>query len=586
MSNYTLSTDFTAKDSLISGNPAKLVKGSEISNEFNAVATAVATKIDRTTSSGSAVIPKGTQAQRDVSAEAGYLRFNTSSGAFEGFDGTKWGPVGSNNGPVVDTLTYTATAAQTVFTLSMAYTPGQNQVEVFVNGLLMSLTTDYVETDYQTITFNSGLSVGDEVLFRVWRVDTLVDGDAANMSYLPAGVDAVTTTVQAKLRRAFVDVDDFGGDPTGVSDSYAAILAALATGKKVVLSSNGVYKSSGTIPLAGGKYLFGDGYGAGISYTGSGVGILMTNGGNVINGVHLTTTASATKALHLLGASNNQIRNFIVSGNPANGVYLESTDTAAQTDWNLFEELIVNNAVLPVALVASGTGAVNSNVFRGATNWRTSATSGGVVLYLNGGGYGIVGNNFYDIDLSGYTNNNSVVMDGPGTSQTNFIGIQVDTGSLTGCVIGSGVTSTKWIGGSNQATTPFVQNNTAAQQSNDILLTSSKSFIGSIDIAAYTAPTLLNSWVNYGGGEAVAGYYKDALGIVHIKGLVKSGTTTPGTNIFVLPAGFCPTDSHWFATTSNGSFGAFVVASNGAVYVATAPSNTYFSIECSFRAGA
>ena len=100
MSNYTLSTDFTAKDSLISGNPAKLVKGSEISTEFNAVATAIASKVDKTSATGSAQIPAGTQAQRDGSPAAGYVRFNSSSGAFEGFDGTQWGPLGSNNGPL------------------------------------------------------------------------------------------------------------------------------------------------------------------------------------------------------------------------------------------------------------------------------------------------------------------------------------------------------------------------------------------------------------------------------------------------------------------------------------------------------
>lgn len=44
MSNYTKTTDFAAKDSLPSGNAAKIVKGSEINNEFNDIATAVATK--------------------------------------------------------------------------------------------------------------------------------------------------------------------------------------------------------------------------------------------------------------------------------------------------------------------------------------------------------------------------------------------------------------------------------------------------------------------------------------------------------------------------------------------------------------
>lgn len=44
MSNYTKSTDFASKDDLPSGNPAKIVKGSEIDTEFTAVATAIATK--------------------------------------------------------------------------------------------------------------------------------------------------------------------------------------------------------------------------------------------------------------------------------------------------------------------------------------------------------------------------------------------------------------------------------------------------------------------------------------------------------------------------------------------------------------
>lgn len=46
MSNYTKTTNFTSKDSLSSGNPLKVVRGSEFDTEFNAIATAVATKAD------------------------------------------------------------------------------------------------------------------------------------------------------------------------------------------------------------------------------------------------------------------------------------------------------------------------------------------------------------------------------------------------------------------------------------------------------------------------------------------------------------------------------------------------------------
>ena len=46
MSNYTKTTNFAAKDSLPSGDAAKIVKGTEIDTEFNNIATASATKAD------------------------------------------------------------------------------------------------------------------------------------------------------------------------------------------------------------------------------------------------------------------------------------------------------------------------------------------------------------------------------------------------------------------------------------------------------------------------------------------------------------------------------------------------------------
>ena len=46
MSNYVKSTNFASKDALATGNPLKIVKGTEIDTEFNNIATAVATKAD------------------------------------------------------------------------------------------------------------------------------------------------------------------------------------------------------------------------------------------------------------------------------------------------------------------------------------------------------------------------------------------------------------------------------------------------------------------------------------------------------------------------------------------------------------
>ena len=46
MSSYTKSTDFASKDALLTGNPLKVIKGTEINDEFNAIQTAVNSKAD------------------------------------------------------------------------------------------------------------------------------------------------------------------------------------------------------------------------------------------------------------------------------------------------------------------------------------------------------------------------------------------------------------------------------------------------------------------------------------------------------------------------------------------------------------
>lgn len=46
MSNYTKTTDFEAKDSLTTGDPNKVIKGSEFETEFDNISTAISTKAD------------------------------------------------------------------------------------------------------------------------------------------------------------------------------------------------------------------------------------------------------------------------------------------------------------------------------------------------------------------------------------------------------------------------------------------------------------------------------------------------------------------------------------------------------------
>lgn len=94
---------------------------------------------------------------------------------------------------------------------------------------------------------------------------------------------------------------------------------------------------------------------------------------------------------------------------------------------------------------------------------------------------------------------------------------------------------------------------------------------------AYTDATYLNSWVDYNATtHNKGGYYKSLDGVVHLQGVVKSGTI--GQPIFTLPTGYRPSKTLVFTVPSNGAFGVLEVQTDGDV-VATTGNNTYVSLE-------
>jgi len=99
-----------------------------------------------------------------------------------------------------------------------------------------------------------------------------------------------------------------------------------------------------------------------------------------------------------------------------------------------------------------------------------------------------------------------------------------------------------------------------ANASNDEIVAIEESILSP---ESWVAPTLLNSWVNYGGGYATAGYMKDALGFVHLKGMVKTGTI--GQKIFTLPVGYRPAEINIYAVASYALFGDVYINASGDV---------------------
>lgn len=94
----------------------------------------------------------------------------------------------------------------------------------------------------------------------------------------------------------------------------------------------------------------------------------------------------------------------------------------------------------------------------------------------------------------------------------------------------------------------------------------------------FLAPDLVNSWADYGGGYAAAGYRMSPGSAVELRGLVKGGTVSYAATVFTLPVGYRPKERLLFATTAGGdAHGRVDVTSDGAVIAAAGP-NSWFSL--------
>ncbi len=98
----------------------------------------------------------------------------------------------------------------------------------------------------------------------------------------------------------------------------------------------------------------------------------------------------------------------------------------------------------------------------------------------------------------------------------------------------------------------------------------------------WVAPKMVNKWVNYSARSYnSAGYYKDRMGVVHLRGLVKGGTVK--NTIFTLPAGFRPPRRELRVVMNADITGRLDVLTDGRVYTYS-PSNKWVSLDgISFR---
>jgi len=93
-------------------------------------------------------LPVGTTAQRPTGA-AGYFRYNSTTGKFEGYTDS-WGSIGGGSGTNMDTNIYAGDGSDTTFTLSNA-PDDENNLMVFIDGVFQAHNTYSVSGT--TLTF-------------------------------------------------------------------------------------------------------------------------------------------------------------------------------------------------------------------------------------------------------------------------------------------------------------------------------------------------------------------------------------------------------------------------------------------------
>jgi len=170
MSNYTQTTNFATKDALASGNPLKIVKGTEINTEFANIATAVATKLDSGSAINSTTIGATTP----------------STGAFTTLSATGVSTLSNVVLPVIDNIklgyTTTATAAGTT-----TLTSASNNQQFF--------TGSTTQTVVLPVTSTLALGLGYLIVNNSTGVLTVQSSGLNTITLVPAGASVTCTCI-------------------------------------------------------------------------------------------------------------------------------------------------------------------------------------------------------------------------------------------------------------------------------------------------------------------------------------------------------------------------------------------------------
>jgi hypothetical protein len=283
--------------------------------------------------------------------QTGDLYFNTVVNELKVWTGTVWVPA------VPGTVTvenFTGTGAQTAFNLATAPV-AENNTQIYIDGVYQQKDTYTVSG--ATVNFSTAppnLSTIEVVTFSISSLGTT---DASNVSYNEGSAGAVNRSVQDKLQES-ISVTDFGADPTGTTDSYTAIVAAIAA-----LPSSG-----GTLIFPHGTYLTNTDNLNGLSFTGKN-NFVIEGRESTIKVVDGGAVTANREVMYFNTCSDGVIRNLIVDGNRATRTVPGETSTfniniSYSNSRLLFDNVrSINSTSDGFFITSSGSGAANLSTY-------------------------------------------------------------------------------------------------------------------------------------------------------------------------------------------------------------------------------
>lgn len=227
MANYTVITNFGAKDSLPSGNTGKLIKGSEFTTEFNNIATAVTTKADTTALTAvetiaNAALPKS------GGAMTGAI---TTNSTFDGVD------IATRDG-VLTTTTNTANAALPKAGGAMTGAITTNSTfdgrDVATDGTKLDGIETSATADQTAAEIRAAVEAATDS-------NVFTDADHTKLNAIEASAD-VTDTTNVTAAGALMD-----SEVTNLAQVKAFDSTDYATAAQGTLATNALPKAGGTL---------------------------------------------------------------------------------------------------------------------------------------------------------------------------------------------------------------------------------------------------------------------------------------------------------------------------------------------------